>query len=62
MPYIKGFWCFFGPYMNVLFIEAKIAFLKFHHLLAFNDDDRPIWSHAYDRDKEWIFEKLKERL
>jgi len=38
---------------------AKIAFLKFHHLSAFFDDDSPIWSQAYVPDKEWLEKRLK---
>jgi hypothetical protein len=39
--------------------EAKIAFLKFHGLLAFNEKIRPDWSHSYSPDKVWLEQKLK---
>ena len=41
---------------------AKIAFLKFHHFLAHNDELKPIWSHSYVPEKEWLDEKLQLKL
>jgi AraC-like DNA-binding protein len=38
---------------------AKVAFLKFNHLMAFFDADRPKWSHAYVPDKEWLEKRVK---
>jgi len=38
---------------------AKVAFLKFKHLMAFFDADRPKWSHAYVPDKEWLEKRVK---
>jgi hypothetical protein len=41
---------------------AKIAFLKFFHLLAHSEDDKPQWSHAYVPEEEWLEEKLQLKL
>ncbi len=38
---------------------AKIAFLKFHGLLAVMDEVRAKWSHAYPPGKEWLEQRLK---
>jgi hypothetical protein len=38
---------------------AKIAFLKFHGLLASNEKIRSKWSHIYKPDKEWLEQRLK---
>ena len=38
---------------------AKIAFHKFHRSLAFYDDEKPIWSHEYGADKEWVEKRIK---
>jgi hydroxymethylpyrimidine pyrophosphatase-like HAD family hydrolase len=41
---------------------AKIAFLKFHHFLAHNEEVKPIWSHVYVPEEEWLREKLQLKL
>jgi hypothetical protein len=38
---------------------AKIAFLKLHGFLAFNEKIRANWSHIYTPDKEWLEQRLK---